>query len=60
MRRVGLTTDGPEVGTRMAAGAPVVVFKINYSKASVLSQAAQLAIAQYSDDHGVKAAADHF
>jgi hypothetical protein len=29
-------------------------------KASVISPAEQLAIAQYSDEHGVKAAADHF
>jgi len=33
---------------------------MNYSKASVLSHAEQLAIVQYSDEHGVKAAADHF
>ncbi|MGO9582219.1 MAG: hypothetical protein ACLP36_05365 [Acidimicrobiales bacterium] len=33
---------------------------MNYSKTSVLSQAEQLAIVQYSDEHGVKAAADHF
>jgi hypothetical protein len=34
--------------------------KTNKSKASVLSHAEQLAIVQYSDEHGVKAAADHF
>ena len=34
--------------------------KMNNSKASVLSRAEQLAIVQYSDEHGVKAAADHF
>ena len=34
--------------------------KMNYSKASVLSHDEQLAIVQYSDEHGVKAAADHF
>jgi hypothetical protein len=33
---------------------------MNYSRASVLSHAEQLAIVQYSDEHGVKAAADHF
>jgi hypothetical protein len=33
---------------------------MNYSKASVLSPAEQLAIVQYSDKHGVKAAADYF
>ena len=33
---------------------------MNYSKASVLSHAEQLAIVQYSDEHGVKAAADYF
>ena len=41
----------------MGAGAVPVVLKM---KASVLSQAEQLAIVQYSDEHGVKAAADHF
>jgi len=34
--------------------------KTNYSKASVLSHAEQLAIVRYSDEHGVKAAADYF
>ncbi len=29
-------------------------------KASVISPAEQLAIVRYSDEHGVKAAADHF
>jgi len=48
------------MGTRMAAGAAPVVLKMNYSKASVLSHAEQLAIVQYSDEHGVKAAADYF
>jgi hypothetical protein len=33
---------------------------MNNSKASVPSRAEQLAIVQYSDEHGVKAAADHF
>ncbi len=33
---------------------------MNYSKASVLGHAEQLAIVQYSDEHGVKAAADHY
>jgi hypothetical protein len=33
---------------------------MNYSKVSVLSHAEQFAIVQYSDEHGVKAAADHF
>ncbi len=33
---------------------------MNYSKASVLSRAEQLAIVQYSDEHSVKATADHF
>jgi hypothetical protein len=41
----------------MGAGAVPVVLKM---KASVLSQAEQLAIVQYSDEHGVKAAADYF
>jgi hypothetical protein len=44
----------------MAAGAAPVVLKMNYSKASVISPAEQLAIVRYSDEHGVKAAADHF
>ena len=39
-RRVGLTTDGPEIGTRMATGAAPVVLKM---KASVISPAEQLA-----------------
>jgi hypothetical protein len=34
--------------------------KTNHSKASVVTRAEQLAIAEYSDEHGVKAAADHF
>jgi len=59
-RRIGFTTDGPEIGTRSAAGAAPVALKMNYSKASVLSHAEQLAIVQYSDEHGVKAAADYF
>jgi acetyl-CoA carboxylase alpha subunit len=59
-RRVGSTTDGPEIGTRIAAGAAPVVHKMNYSKTSVISPAEQLAIVQYSDEHGVKAAANHF
>ena len=33
---------------------------MNYSKVSVLSHAEQFAIVQYSDEHGVKAAANHF
>ncbi len=33
---------------------------MNYSKASVLSHTEQLALVQYSDEHGVKAAVDHF
>jgi hypothetical protein len=41
----------------MATGAAPVVFKM---KTSVISPAEQLAIVQYSDEHGVKAAADHF
>ncbi len=41
----------------MAAGAAPVLLKM---KASVLSPAEQLAIVLYSDEHGVKAAADHF
>jgi len=41
----------------MAAGAALVVLKM---KASVISPVEQLAIVQYSDEHGVKAAADHF
>ena len=41
----------------MGAGAVPVVLKM---KASVLSQAEQLAIVQYSDENGVKAAADYF
>jgi hypothetical protein len=41
----------------MAAAAGPVVLKM---KASVISPAQQLAIVQYSDEHGVKAAADHF
>ena len=44
----------------MAAGAAPVVLKMNFSKASVISHAEQLAIVEYSDEHGVKAAADHF
>jgi len=44
----------------MVAGAAPVVLKMNYSKASVLSHAERLAIVQYSDEHGVKAAADYF
>ena len=34
--------------------------KTNKSKASVLSHAEHIAIVLYSDEHGVKAAADHF
>jgi len=56
-RRVGLTTDDQEIGTRTAAGAVPVVLKM---RASVLSHAEQLAIVEYSDEHGVKAAADYF
>jgi hypothetical protein len=41
----------------MAAGAAGIVLKM---RASVISPAEQLAIVQYSDEHGVKAAADHF
>jgi len=41
----------------MGAGAVPVVLKM---KASVISPAEQLAIVQYSDEHGVKAAADYF
>jgi len=41
----------------MAAGAAPVALKM---KASVLSRDEQLAIVRYSDEHGVKAAADHF
>ena len=41
----------------MAAGAALVVLKM---KASVISPVEQLAIVQYSDEHGVKEAADHF
>jgi hypothetical protein len=41
----------------MATGAAPVVLKM---KPSVISPAEQLAIVQYSDEHGVKAAADHF
>jgi hypothetical protein len=59
-RRVGLTPDGPAIGTRTAAGAAPVVLKMNFSKASVISHAEQLAIVEYSDEHGVKAAADYF
>jgi hypothetical protein len=33
---------------------------MNNSKASVLSHAEQLSIVEYSDEHGVKAAADYF
>jgi hypothetical protein len=52
-RRVGSTTDGPE----MVAGPASVVLEM---KASVISHAEQLAIVRYSDEHGVKAAADYF
>jgi hypothetical protein len=41
----------------MAPGTAPVVLKM---KASVISPSEQLAIVQYSDEHGVKAAADHF
>jgi hypothetical protein len=41
----------------MVAGAASVVLKM---KASVITHAEQLAIVQYSDEHGVKAAADYF
>jgi hypothetical protein len=41
----------------MGEGAAPVVLKM---KASVISHAEQLAIVEYSDEHGVKAAADHF
>ncbi len=41
----------------MGAWAAPVVLKM---KASVLSSAEQLAIVLYSDEHGVKAAADYF
>jgi hypothetical protein len=41
----------------MAAGAALVVLKM---KASVISPVEQLAIVQYSDEHGVKGAADYF
>ena len=51
--RVGSTTDGPEMVTE----AESVVLKM---KASVISHAEQLVIVQYSDEHGVKAAADYF
>ena len=44
----------------MGAGAAPVVLNMNYSKTSVLSPAEQFAIVQYSDLHGVKAAADYF
>jgi hypothetical protein len=44
----------------MAAGVAPVVLKMNYSKTSVITHSEQLAIVQYSDEHGVKAAADHF
>jgi len=41
----------------MAAGTGPVVLKM---KASVISLAEQLSIVKYSDEHGVKAAADYF
>ena len=41
----------------MATGAVPVVLKM---KTSVISLVEQLAIVQYSDEYGVKAAADHF
>jgi hypothetical protein len=41
----------------MGTGAAPVVLKM---KASVISPAERLAIVRYSDEHGVKAAADHF
>ena len=41
----------------MAVGAAPVVLKM---KASVISPAEQLSIVKYSDEHGVKAAADYF
>jgi hypothetical protein len=41
----------------MAVGAAPVVLKM---RASVISPAEQLAIVKYSDEHGVKAAADYF
>ncbi|MGA3354688.1 MAG: hypothetical protein ABSD85_16135 [Acidimicrobiales bacterium] len=44
----------------MAVGATPVVLKMNFSKTSVLSHAEHLAIVEYSDEHGVKAAADYF
>ncbi len=56
-RRVGSTPDGPDVATRIGAGAAPVVLEM---RASVLSQAEQLAIVEYADEHGVKAAANYF